>query len=293
MKNNILILFICCILLTSCGPKISGKDESSFKSSKAKMEEKLSKAEKENLEKALRVVVLKAMKEKWNHSTDERYKGKSFDVISLKMIDGKTYSGIVKFAEEFLKEDKEEKIKNTKVELDSLNKQHIVLKEKTKDLDKYQLTKISISEDDFFGPSPFLDLTFVNKTNEEVIGDYMYQIDIYSKATGKLIASQQQGGGFSNGSGVKPNEEDLYHQPLLSDAVAHSTLWKSAKYPITDLSKFDLVVKAYPIKLTTKKGILERPKNLIALETEMKELNQKLVDLNKTEGTLDELELTK
>lgn len=293
MKNNILILFICCILLTSCGPKISGKDEASFKSSKAKMEEKLSKAEKENLEKALRVVVLKAMKEKWNHPQDELYKGKSFDVISLKMIDGKTYSGIVKFAEEFLKEDKEEKIKNTKVELDSLNKQHIVLKEKTKDLDKYQLTKISISEDDFFGPSPFLDLTFVNKTNEEVIGDYMYQIDIYSKATGKLIASQQQGGGFSNGSGVKPNEEDLYHQPLLSDAVAHSTLWKSAKYPITDLSKFDLVVKAYPIKLTTKKGILERPKNLIALETEMKELNQKLVDLNKTEGTLDELELTK
>jgi len=292
MKNNILILFISTILLSSCGPKISGKDEASFKSSKAKMEEKLSKAEKENLEKALRIVVLKAMKEKWNHSTDERYKGKSFDAISLKMIDGKTYSGIVKFAEDFLKEDKEEKITNGKKELDSLNKELIQLKAKTKDLDKFKLTKISISEDDFFGPTPFLDLTFLNQTGRKIIGDYMYQIDIYSKATGKLIASQQQGGGFNEGAGVNPNEEDLYHQPLLSEAIAHSTLWKSAKYPTTDLSKFDLVVKAYPVKLTTKEGTLERPKNLADLEKEIKELNQQLIELNKTEGTLDELELT-
>ncbi|MBC6110227.1 hypothetical protein ACFOG5_15735 [Pedobacter fastidiosus] len=293
MKNNILILSICCALLTSCGPKMSGKDEASFNASKAKMEEKLSKSEKENLEKALRVVVLKAMKEKWNHPKDELYKGKSFDDISLKMVDGKTYSGIVKFAKEFLKEDKAEKIKNTQVELDSLTKQSIALKAKTKDLDNFKLTKVSISEDDFFGPSPFLDLTFLNKTGSEIIGEYMYQIDIYSKATGKIIASQQQGGSFNAGSGVKPNEEDLYHQPLLSDAVAHSSLWKSAKYPIADLSKFDLVVKAYPITLTTKKGTLERPKNLAGLENEIKELNQKLVELNKTEGTLDELELTK
>ena len=115
-----LILSFITLFLFSCGPTISGKDEQAFKTSKAKMEEKLDNPEKENLEKALRVIVLKAMKEKWNFP--EKYKEKSFDKISMEMIDGKSYSAIISFAEEFLAADRDEKIANKTAEIDSLEK---------------------------------------------------------------------------------------------------------------------------------------------------------------------------
>ena len=48
MKNiySTLILSIFVLFLASCGPTISGKDEQSFKTSRAKMEEKLDKNNK-------------------------------------------------------------------------------------------------------------------------------------------------------------------------------------------------------------------------------------------------------
>ena len=188
-----LILSFITLFLFSCGPTISSKDEQAFKTSKAKMEEKLDNPEKENLEKALRVIVLKAMKEKWNFP--EKYKEKSFDKISMEMIDGKSYSAIISFAEEFLAADRDEKIANKTAEIDSLEKDKLKAAKITQQIDAFKLTKISINEDQFFSDdpkSPFLDLVFTNTSKEDIIGEFMLNIEIYSKKTDEKIATQNQ-----------------------------------------------------------------------------------------------------
>lgn len=295
MKNNFLTPLITLLLLSSCGPTISSKDEQSFKTSKAKMEEKLDKAEKENLEKALRVVLLKAMKEKWN--SPEKYEGKSFEKISMEMIDGKTYSGIISYAEDFLANDNKEKIAQKTAAIDSLEKSKLEVAKVIKQIEAFKLTKVSISEDQFFSDDPkmpYLDLVFTNTSTENLIGEYMFNIEIFSKKTGERIAAQGQGGTFNDDYAIKPNETYEHHQPLLSEARAHSNLWKTAKYPITDFTPYDLVIKAYATKITTKKGgTIERPKlDIASLDSEIKALTEEIKELKERKGTLDELELT-
>ncbi|SOD18386.1 hypothetical protein [Pedobacter xixiisoli] len=289
------VLSICILILSSCGPTISGKDEAAFKTSKAKMEEKLDKEEKKNLEKALRIIVVKAMKEKWDFP--EKYEGKSFDQISMGMIDGKSYSAIISYAEEFLAADRDEKIVKKTAEIDSLKKDKLQASKIEKQLDAFKLTKISISEDQFFSDdpkSPYLDLVFKNTSKEDIIGEYMFNIEVYSKKTGEKITAQGSGGTFNDDFAIKPNESYDYHQPLLYDAVMHSNLWKTAKYPITDFSPHDLVIKAYASKITTKKdGIITRPKTDAAyFDSEIKKLNEEIASLKERKATLDELELT-
>ncbi|MET0572549.1 MAG: hypothetical protein ABWZ79_14085 [Pedobacter agri] len=297
MKNTYSTLIIACsiLLISACGPKISGKDEQSFKTSRAKMEEKLDANEKENLEKAFRLIAVKAMKEKWN--SPEKYKGKSFDKISMEMIDGKSYSAIISFAEDFLAADRDEKIIKKTAEIDSLEKDKLKVTKVNKQIDAFKLTKISISEDHFFSDdpkSPYLDLVFTNTSTEALIGEYMFNIEIYSKKTGEKIAAQGSGGTFNDDYAIKPNETYDYHQPLFSEAVAHSNLWKTAKYPITDFAPYDLVIKAYASKITTKKdGVIIRPKADAAyFDAEIKKLNEEIKVLKETKASLDELELT-
>jgi len=296
MKNTYPALILTVILLFSaCGPTISGKDEQAFKTSKAKMEEKLDKEEKENLEKAFRIIALKAMKEKWNFP--EKYNGKSFDKISMEMIDGKSYSGIINYAEDFLKADRNEKIATKTAEIDSLEKDKIKVAKIIKQIDAFKLTKISISEDQFFSDDPkqpYLDLVFTNTSTEALIGEYMFNIEVYSKKTGEKIAAQGSGGTFNDDYAIKPNETYDYHQPLFSDAVQHSNLWKTAKYPIIDFSPYDLVIKAYASKITTKKeGVITRPKvDTAYFDAEIKKLNEEIKELKGQKATLDELELT-
>jgi hypothetical protein len=285
MKKHILMLSVLTglFMLSSCKPTISGKDEASFKASKMKVEEGLSPAEKTDLEKALRVVVLKAMKEKFNNPAEN--KGKSFD---------ESFSGIVSYAEDFLKKDNEEKKQQIKTEIDSLSKQKIEFQKKVSEIDRFKLKEIEITQDEFFDEMvPFLGYTFINTSDKDIIGDYMFHIDIFSKSTGKLITSQEQGGGFKDGFAIKPNETEDFNDPLLEDAKKHSeTLWKTAKYPIKDFAPFDLVIKVYPIKITTKAGTIERPKDPL-FDRQIADLNKQLKELDGVKGTLDELELTK
>ena len=295
MKNSYstLILSLIILILSSCGPTISGKDEQSFKTSRAKMEEKLDKTEKENLEKALRVIAAKAMQEKWNFP--EKYESKSFDKISMEMIDGKSYSAIISYAKDFLAADKKEKIAQKTAEIDSLEKSKLAAAKIEKQLQAFKLTKVSISEEESFDEmQPYLDLVFTNNSGDDVIGEHMFYIEIFSKKTGERIAAQGQGGEFKDDFAIKPNETYEHHQPLLSEAIQHSNLWKTAKYPITDFSPYDLVIKAYAKKITTRKGgTIEKPKIDIAyLDNQIKTLKNEIKELENSEGTLDELELT-
>lgn len=282
------LIFLCC----SCRQTISGKDEASFKASKDKLEKELSSAEKIEFEKALRVITLKAMSDKF--SDPKINKGKSFDEISLRMVDGKSFSGIIDFAEDFLKKSNLEKKAKLKIEIDSLNKQKSEFNKKNAAIDKFKFTGMYMIQDEFFDEMiPYLVVTFTNKTKTDIIGEYMYRIDIFSKKTGKLIASQEQGGGFRDGFSIVPDEAYDFTQPLLSEARDHSkNLWKNAKYPIKDFAPYDLVIKVYPTKITTATGTIERENDpsfdekILVLQTELKEIEG-------LKGTLDELELTR
>jgi len=286
------------LFLASCGPKISGKDEQSFKASKAKMEEKLAKEDKERLEIALRVIIMKAMKEKWDKPHDVKYKGKSFDAISMAMIDGKSFSGIVDEAEDFLKEDRDKNIEQTSKEIDSLMKEKEKFTAVNKKMDLLKLTKISIvEEEDFDQKVPYVAFTLKNNTGSEILA-YMIQVDVVSKKTGKLLSSIQSGNrseideNVKDGDGVKPGEEISMDQSL--NAIEKtSNLFKNPKFPITDFSKLDFEIKVFPALIITRKEKMVRSNRLENLDKKIKLLHEKLKELKETKGTLDELELTR
>lgn len=290
---TVLILTIT-VLFTSCGPKISGKDEASFTASKAKMEEKLNANEKIDLEKALRVLLAKAMTEKFNGKDGS--KGKSFDQLVMGYVDGKTFSGIVDAAEDYLKKDNKEKIDRAKAEIDSLNKTKVKLQAETKVLDQFKLTKMEITEGEFFDEKvPYLELTFVNGTGDEIIGEHMIMIYVYAKSTGKVLMGMGTGGTYSEGEGLKPNETDEVREVLSTDARNQAEkFWKTAKYPVKDFALADLEVKAYASVLTTKKGgKVVRPRELENMDKRIQELQVELKEREASKGSLEELELTK
>ena len=296
MKTKITLLVLVTVLFTSCGPELSGKDEKSFNESKAKVEESLDKSDKEKLEIALRVIVMKAMKEKWDKPDDLQYKGKSFNQISMAMVDGKTFSGVVNYAEDFLKQDRDQKIAEISKEIDSLKKIDAKISIQNKELDGFKLTKIRVIEGEFMSEKvPYVDYTLVNKTGQEILR-YTIQLDVYDGKTNELIASGSQGTGesierSSDIEGIKPNEE-YSSEEVLNGIDATSELWKNAKYPITNLSSYNLKIKVFPTMIITKKGRFVRLKSGINVAEQIAELELTIKELKETKGTLDELELT-
>lgn len=295
MKNIFLALLILTgtVLFTGCGPTLSGKDDDSFNASKAKMEEKLKATEKTDLEKALRVLHAKAMISKFKGTAEA--KDKSIDDMLMGYIDGKTFSGVVAAAEDFLKQDNQDKIIQAKAEIDSLGKERVKLMGQTKVLSQFKLIKMELSKDKFFEDSiPYLDLTFINNTGDEVIGEHMIRYDVLSKSTGKVLSGVGSGGTFNEDGGLKPNETYEMHEVLSTDVREHSAkLWKSAVYPVKDLSTVDLEVKAYPIVITTKKGgKVELPRALEGINKKIQELNIDLKERESRKGKLEEFELT-
>lgn len=288
-----LILFPAILLCSACADKLSGKDEAAFKASKAKVEQGLNEKEKVDLEKALRVIVLKVMKEKF--SNPDASKGQSFDEMSMKLVDGKSFSGVVDLAEDFLKKDSEEKQREIKTEIDSLRKQKAEFGKITAVLDQFKLTAMDITLDESWDEMvPFLNLTFTNNTNKDIIGAHMFQTDIFAKSTGKLLFSQGWGGTFNDGFAITPHETYETNDVLPTDAKEHrAKFWATAKYPLKDFSGADLVVKVYLTKLTTTDGTIERPKEYAVLDQKITDLEAQLKALQALKGTLDELELTK
>ncbi|WP_316735698.1 DUF6694 family lipoprotein [Pedobacter aquatilis] len=293
MKSKLTLLALLVILFAGCGPTISGKDEESFQASKAKLEEKLEKQEKETLEKALRIVMLKAMKEKFIHPDDAQYKGKSFNTIAMAMIDGKTFSGIVDFAEDFLQKDRADNIKRNEAEIDSLTKEKAKLAAQNKLMDNFKMTKIRIIEEEHFDEKrPYVEYTFVNNTGAEILG-YMIGQEVFSKKTGERLASLQAGNrseidsSVKDGDGLKPGEEISMTEGLNGIEL------KNVTYPITDFSKLEIEIKVSPVLIITRKGKLVRTQGLESMDKKIKYLQKEIIQLKETKGTLEELELTR
>jgi hypothetical protein len=293
-QTQFLITLLLVTLLSGCSDKFSGKSEKAYNTSKTKIESKLSKEDKVKLEKALRVIISCAMNEKLNNP--EKFNGKSFDEISLGIIDGKSFNDVVGFAEGFLKNRVTRKISGLKIEADSLNKQKNKLQEITSNLSALKITNTQIIEDDFFGTKePFLNYTFINLTGMPLIGEYRFQIDIYTKSTGKLIGSYQEGTTLNDGSTINTNETVTMSKHLSDEVKMNSNFWKNAKYPVKDLSYFDLIINVFPVKYTTTDNkTFEKPeadegyylKKINEINSEIKQL------LAAPPLTLDDMELT-
>lgn len=132
------------ILMISCQEKFSGKDEKSFETSREKVEQNLNGKEKTDLEKAMRIVALEAMRLKWEET--EEYEGKSFDKISLEMIDGLSYSSVIDLAEDILRERNTKEIEHLTKEIDTLNIQKNEFTTAQKSLNLFKISSIRITK---------------------------------------------------------------------------------------------------------------------------------------------------
>lgn len=280
-------------LLTACGPRLSGADERAFDASKAEMEATLSPAQKIELEKALRVLVLKAMSDKAEHP--EQYRRQSFNAISLKLVDGQSYSGIVELAEDHLKAANQKDQARTRAKIAELEQDKAQTAAVIRQLEAFQPGPIEISQDDFMGEDiPFLDLAFRNRGDAEIVGEYAYSVAISSKSSGELLDSLQTGGSFADDYAVAPGAEYRVSEPMPSEARAHSkSRWPQLRFPLKDAAQLDLVIEVQTLKFSTRKGTIERPKRSLAtIDAELREQYEELKALGTVRGTLDELELS-
>lgn len=280
-------------LLTACAPRLSGADERAFDASKAEMEATLNPAQKIALEKALRVVVLKAMSDKAEHP--EQYRRQSFNAISLKLVDGQSYAGIVELAEDHLKAANQKDQARTLAKIAELEQDRAQTAALIRQLDAFQPRPVEISLDDFMGEDiPFLDLVFRNRGDTDVVGEYAYSVAISSQTSGELLDSQQIGGTFSDDYAVAPGAEHRVSEPMPSEARAHSKArWQQVRFPLKDAAQLDLVIKVETLKFSTRKGTVERPKrSLAAIDAELREQRDELEALGTVRGSLDELELS-
>ncbi|WP_109436688.1 hypothetical protein [Aquimarina sp. AU119] len=295
MKSKINISVIALLMIfISCGKKISGDSPEAFKTSRLVVEKDLDQIQKDNLEKAFRVVLLEAMKLKWDNP--KKYKGKSFEQISLQIIDNKTYNQIISLAESLLKEENENNLKELEEELTRLQKERKAASEIISKLETVTPTKIQITE----GPwgDPQIKVTFTNTGDLQLTGAFSFVIDIYSIAKNIRIDGTKQGGNFKDDVSKQKGDYFTTITRTLSGLIERSkrlnTQLKKAKYPIENLTSYDLDIRAKAIKLTTTEGITyEYPEQDIAhYDTEIGLLNQKKERIKLLTGTLEELELT-
>lgn len=284
----ILLLFFCMTFLLSCQNKFDGTSEKSFINSRKKAEEHLTKNEKLTLEKALRVITLSAMYQKFNDTTSGK---NSFDEISLHEIDGKTYTEVVEVAEIFLKEDKARNIERVQEEIkDMENGKSKYLQLKSK-LDVLQAKPLKI---DLIKGQFVISCSFTNHS-KEFINDYATAISYSSNK------DKQDGWNCSSShSGVDefaPNETKIFTCEYDIESAKRNSkviLWDKVKFPITNFSEYNIVVNCWIDQLTLNGIHYELGRNEFDKDAENTLQNKKheLKGYQQQKGTLDELELT-
>lgn len=296
MKYSILKLTASILLIlsmTSCHEKINGSSEKAFNLSRKNVEKELTAEEKINLEKAFRVIALKAMVLKWDEP--EKYKNKSFNDISLNIIDGETYSSVCDIAEDFLQEKNKKEIEKVSNKIKDLEKKKAKIVAIEKELNLFKLGPIIIEETDWFGEiSPRLEVgyTYIGKT--DLNGPVEISLELNEKGTKKIAKSQSMTYGDENHI-LKPGEI-LYQTAILNETKERNPqIWQNVKYPIQNpnLSNFDLELKMYVSSLYLKGEKIIKPKTTIQdLNLEIEEQKNELKQISNSKGTLDELELT-
>ncbi|WP_316826634.1 hypothetical protein [Pedobacter miscanthi] len=295
--NKLSIIIVCCAFmvaaLTGCGEKFNAKSEKEFEVSKAKIVKNLNKDEQVNLEKALRVIALEAMRLKWNEP--EKYKGKSFDKISLEMIDGLSYSSVVNLAEDLLQAHNKKETAKVSGEIDTLEMQKKELMVNKQKLDIFKVTSLTIREDDFFGEKvPEFEVDYVYTGKQPITGSIDVNVEVREISTKKVIFSQMSRDGDGNNT-IKPGDS-MHDSGMLRDAkINNPEKWRNVKYPVTNakLADFGLELKVYASSITANGKTIALPKYSVEdIDAEIKKKKEELKELQESKGTLDELELT-
>lgn len=291
--KNVLLLLTLILFLSSCSEKFNGKDEHSFKLSREKVEKELDEKEKTNLEKALRVVLTEAMRLKWQEP--EKYEGKSFNKISLEMINGLSYSSLIDLAEDILKERNKKEITELSTEIDSLKTQIKELSAAEKKLNLFKVSSIKIKKEDFFDelvPQLEIDCQYIGKTN--LIGPKEIGFKLLKKSTQEVLKSEI----ITNGDNESILESgDIITENLILSQTKETNpqLWNASKYPIENpnLNNYDLELKVTVLSLMINGKKISLPKaNNNQINLEIKTKQEKINELKSLKGTLDDLELT-
>lgn len=296
MKYSILKLTAFSLLvlsMISCQEKFNGKSEKEFNLSRKNVEKELNAKEKINLEKAFRVIVLKAMVLKWDEPA--KYKNKSFNDISLEIIDGETYSSICNIAEDFLQEKNKKEIEKVSNEIKDLEKKKAKILAIEKKIDLFKLGPITMEQTDWFGEmSPRLEVgyTYIGKT--DLNGPVEISLELNEKGTKKIANSQSMTYGDENHI-LKPGEI-LYQTAILSETKERNPqIWQNIKYPIKNpkLSDYNLELKICVSSLYLNGEKIIKPKiTTQEIDFEIKEQKNELKQISNSKGTLEELELT-
>ena len=292
MKFQFTLFYILLLSLISCQEKFSGNSDEEFKTSRINVEKNLNPEEKENLEKALRIITLYAMAEKLQDS--DRYK-KSVNDITLEIIDKKTYSDIVNFAEKFLKKENDKKIKNIESEISQLEIERNQADSIINILDRFKPNQIKIIKENL--KTPEVEVEILYKGDLKEITQYMFDVEIYSISQNKRIDAIGIGGNFENS--YTKNENDLFAyislslSPIIEKSKRLDEQLKNSNYPITDLKKYDLRLKVIPSEIILKNGTSYAypQKNSANYDAEIDALDSQIKQLKTHRNTLDELEI--
>lgn len=291
LKTRILILLV--LIITSCQEKFNGKSEKDFKISKEKVEKKLNADEKIKLEKAVRVIALKAMVLKWDES--KKYKDKSFNDIALELVDGLTYSSITDLAEDFLHERNTKEIEKLSTEIQKLEKKKRVIVSIQKQLNLFKIESLELNETDWFGEmSPQLEIEYKYIGKTDLKSPFEISLELTEKKTKHAISLQTNG--YKKEGYTLKNGESLYPTIILEEAKERNPhIWNNLKYPIKNptLSDYNLELKIYvsSFYLNGKKIIMPKTK-IQDIDLEIAEQNKELKQILNSKGTLDELELS-
>ncbi|MGM9476872.1 DUF6694 family lipoprotein [Pedobacter sp. GSP4] len=293
--NKIYIAILLCTVmgLTGCREKFQAKSEKEFEVSKAKIVKTLDQDERTNLEKALRVIALTSMRLKWNEP--DKYKGKSFDKISLEMIDGLSYASVISLAENLLQQQHKKEIEKASAAIDTLEIQKkALLKDKSK-LNIFKITSLYLSEDDFFDvkvPKLEIEYTYVGK--QALMGNVEVTLEIREISTKKVIASQIWSDGDGTNS-LNPGDSMNGNVILRQAKENNPTKWNAVKYPVAKpkLADYDLELKLFASSITINGKTTALPNFSVEdIDAEIQKKKAELKEVQDTKGTLDELVLT-
>ncbi len=289
----LIILLFSSLILVSCQDKFDGKNEQNFKTSREKIETNLNQDEKTDLEKAMRVIAIEAMRLKWEDP--KKYDNKSFNKISLEMVDGRSFSSVITLAEDILKDRNKKEIEKLTKEIDSLTLSKNKIATAKKALDLFKISAVKINQTDFFDEMiPELEIDYQYIGRNKLVGPKTIQLEVVKKSNNEVLKSEI----IINGDdqSIMNNGEILTEHILLGQTKeTNPKLWRIQKYPIQNpnLSDYDLVLKVNVLGLQLNGKKIELPKISIQQVNKEIENNQtKLKDLKSVKGTLDELELT-
>jgi len=289
MKLAPLFCLIILLFLSSCtGKRLDGSSPEKFKVSAKQMKNELSNQKKDNYEKAMRVILLAAMRDKFNKP--DQFEGKSFDQMMLDRVSGKTFNELVEMAEAHLKLTNSIKLAELEKELAAMkkNKAGYDKLKKTLDLLKGRFIKIDLKDG-----HPFIFADFKN-VSAKMFDQYSYSI-VARTDSGEVITSASRS--FSGVGTVMPGDI-LQADAEISDFSMKETPemnWSSIKYPITDPEKYHIKVEVYTDQLTVDDVPYDLASSSWKNEDQQafEQLEKEIIALKKTKGTLDELELTR